>query len=157
TVRNTTDQDPGSLRAVLGQAQDGDVITFAIPGAGVQTIPLSSALPAVTHPVLLDATTQPGYAGTPVIELNGAAAGPAADGLTLAAADTTVKGLAINNFAGAGVVLQGAGGDTLVADFIGTDPTGTVARPNGREGVRVLSSGNTLGTLAVGLYNVISG
>ena len=44
-------------------------IDFAIPGAGVQTIAPVSPLPAITDPVLIDGTTQPGYAGTPLIAI----------------------------------------------------------------------------------------
>src|SRR6185503_14719170 len=42
---------------------------------GVQTLLLGSQLPDITDPVLINATTQGGYAGTPLIELNGTSAG----------------------------------------------------------------------------------
>jgi CSLREA domain-containing protein len=45
-------------------------IHFNVPGAGVRTITLTSPL-TVSDPADLDATTQPGYAGTPIIALNG--------------------------------------------------------------------------------------
>ena len=67
TVINTNDSGPGSLRqAILGaNANSGlDTIVFSI-GSGPQTIAPLSALPTITDPVVIDGTTQPGYAGTP--------------------------------------------------------------------------------------------
>ena len=46
-------------------------IAFNIPGSGVQTIQPSTPLPAVTAPMTIDATTQTGYAGSPVVVLDG--------------------------------------------------------------------------------------
>src|SRR5205814_1286341 len=82
-VMNTFDSGPGSLRQAILDA-DGmpgpNTIRFAI-SAGVQTISLTTPLPPITQQVIIDGTTQPGYAGSPLIELNGAAAGAGADGL----------------------------------------------------------------------------
>ena len=47
--------------------------------------------------MLIDGTTQPGYAGTPLIDLSGQALG-GSDPLTIASA-VTVRGLAIDGFA----------------------------------------------------------
>ena len=41
-----------------------DVIDFNIPGVGIHTIYVSSPLPDVTAPVLIDGTSQPGYSGS---------------------------------------------------------------------------------------------
>ena len=41
------------------------------PGQGVQTIAPALPLPAITNPVLIDGISQPGYTGTPLIELSG--------------------------------------------------------------------------------------
>ena len=46
---DTTPGDPGL-----------DTIAFDIPGAGVRTIHLTSALPTITDPVVIDGYTQPG-------------------------------------------------------------------------------------------------
>ena len=37
-------------------------------GSGPQTIALTAPLPAITTPITIDGTTQPGYRGTPVVE-----------------------------------------------------------------------------------------
>jgi hypothetical protein len=44
-------------------------IHFAIE-IGLRTIHLQSLLPPLTHPVVIDGTTQPGFNGTPIIELD---------------------------------------------------------------------------------------
>ena len=108
-----------------------DTIVFNIPGSGVQTIALTSALPVITDTLTIDGTTQPGFAGTPVVELSGAGAGQGVVGLTLSAsaAGSTVRGLAINSFSGTGIIVQGDG-NTIQGDFIGTDVTGTTALAN---------------------------
>src|SRR5262249_28086341 len=100
TVRTTADRGDGSLRQAILDA-DGTPglgpIDFAIPGGGVHTILPGSPLAAISNAVLIDGTTQPGYAGSPLIELSGLAAG-AANGLTITGAGVTVRGLAIEGF-----------------------------------------------------------
>ena len=74
-MTTTADSGPGSLRqAILDSnvATGGtNTIDFAIPGTGVQTIDTASPLPAITTPLLIDGTTQPGFAGTPLIAVVG--------------------------------------------------------------------------------------
>src|SRR5437016_4152023 len=41
------------------------------PGTGVKTITLASALPAVTKFMTIDATTQSGYMGAPLVVIDG--------------------------------------------------------------------------------------
>src|SRR6185312_1714267 len=84
-VVNTKDSGPGSLRqAILDvNANSGtDVITFDIPGTGTQTIQPLSPLPWITNAVTIDGWSQPGFAGTPLIEINGSLAG-FCDGLAI--------------------------------------------------------------------------
>ncbi len=167
-VDTTSDVDNGnfspgdfSLREAIGLANafpGPDTISFAIPGAGVHTISLISALPEITDPVVIDGTTQPGIViSGELLSKNGL---PNA-GLTIGSVNTTVRGLVINGFlndmGGAGVVLQGLGGDVLEYNFIGTDPTGTVAVPN-FQGVLILgSSNNRIGGTSTVQRNLISG
>ena len=74
TVTSTGDAGAGTLRQAIldaNTAAGADTIAFNITGAGVQTIALSSSLPmaSVTGGLTVDGTTQPGYAGTPLIAL----------------------------------------------------------------------------------------
>ena len=110
-VNTTVDSGPGSLRqAILNSnaaASGTSTIDFAVPGQGVQTIAPISPLPAITNAVLIDGFSQPGYAGTPLIELSGLSAG-LADGLTVVGSGITIRGLDVNNFSqGTGIYLTG--------------------------------------------------
>src|SRR3954470_1837899 len=75
-VTTTADTGPGSLRQAIldANANPGpDDITFAI-GSGPVSIAPASALPDITDPLKIDGSTQPGYAGKPIVELTGSAA-----------------------------------------------------------------------------------
>ena len=168
-VSNTNDGGPGSLRQAILDSNSAtgqtNTIDFDIPGSGVQTIAPLSALPAITQSVLIDGFSQPGYAGTPLIELSGSQAG-GGDGLTITGPDVTVRGLDINGFSqGAGIHITGTGatGDWIYGNFLGTDPTGTQALPN-NEGVEIDAgaTSNLVGTNGDGVNdaserNLLSG
>ncbi len=70
------------------------------------------------------------------IALEGDAAGQA-DGLQFGLVTSTVRGLVINRFQGAGVVLV-RGGGIVEGNFIGTDPSGTLALGNGVNGIAAI-------------------
>ena len=71
TVTNTNDSGPGSLRQAITDANSSALNTVAFSiGSGVRTIMPISVLPDVGVGVTIDGSTQPGYAGTPLIELN---------------------------------------------------------------------------------------
>src|SRR5262249_50841917 len=101
---------------------------------------------------------QAGYAGTPLIELNGANAGTTANGLYILASNCTVRGLAINRFGLGGIRLETAGSNIVAGNFIGTGPQGTNSLPNGDVGVFLdHAAGNRIGGTNAGDRNVISG
>ena len=166
TVINVNDSGAGSLRQAIldANANSGlDTIVFQIPGAGVHTIAVLAALPTISDPVVIDGTSQPGYAGTPVIELNGGSL-VNVDGFRLPAGNSTIRGLAINRFGGAGIHVQAPGGTNFIqGNFIGTDTTGTLNRGNGESstqpgGVWIDgSSGNWIGGTDSANRNLISG
>ena len=84
-VTSTTDSGLGSLRQALSRHREqpgANTIDFAISGSGVHTIMLDSPLPDIVGPVLVDGFSQPGYAGTPLIELEPAGAA-VTNGLTI--------------------------------------------------------------------------
>jgi parallel beta-helix repeat protein len=134
TVVNTNDDGPGSLRDAITQVDNGtdDIIDFDIPGTGPFTISPASPLPAITAPVYIDGTSQPGYAGAPLIDIDGATFGVPGDGITLAPGSdfSDVIGLDLSGFAsGAGIDIASSG-NGIQANYLGTDPSGTVAQGN---------------------------
>ncbi len=164
-VQSTADDgSTGTLRWAINQVNENPglgTIDFDIPGTGVQQIALLSALPQITNPVLIDgtseATSQGENAGPPLIQIDGSAAGTGCNGLVLAGGQSVVQGLVISGFSGAGIVLDGGSGNLVQGNQVGTDPSGTIARPNG-VGIDVLgSSSNTIGGTAAGAANLISG
>jgi hypothetical protein len=93
-VTNTNDSGMGSLRQAIldANASPGlDTIAFQIGAGGVQTIRPASPLPQISDPVNVDGTTQPGFAGSPLIVLNGSQAGSFANGLSLMAGNNIVN------------------------------------------------------------------
>lgn len=157
TVTNANDSGPGSLRHMLLSADAGDRIEFAI-GSGPQTIMPLTELPAVSHAIAIDGSTQPGYGGAPLIEIDGSLVGGTVfdvEGLTV---NGDVRALAINNFVGEGLRI---GHGTVRGCYIGTDRTGTIPKRNS-VGIYVTyySPGSglvTIGGPGPGDGNVISG
>ena len=139
-VTTTANSGAGSLRQAIldaNTAPGNDLITFAIPGAGPHTIAPLSALPAITSPVTIDGTTQAGFDGVPIIELDGTNAGGGASGLFITAGNSIVRGLVVNRFGtggpasqppasdgGAGIVLAGAGNNVDRGQFHRHRPDG---------------------------------
>jgi hypothetical protein len=160
-VNNTNDSGAGSLRQAILDANANagtQIIVFQIPGAGARTISPTSALPDITDRVVIDGFTQPGFAGTPVVELNGSGAGAVTAGLNILSGGSTIQGLTINNFSGHAIRLGTAGGNTVRANFIGTNTFGNTAHPNTGHGVFIDNTPNNIisGTGA-GDNNIISG
>lgn len=135
-----------TLRAAIEEANanaGADTIQFSI-GSGARTISPATGLPSAFEALTIDGTTQPGYAGTPLIEIDGVGAGPNTQGLHISptAAGSTVRGLLVNRFPGPGIVL--GGGSTVESCHIGTDATRTQNRGNGNDGISVNGDGNAV-------------
>jgi hypothetical protein len=157
-VTNANDHGIGSLRQAIVDANATvgmDRIVFNIPDSGAQTISLLIALPEITDPIVIDATTQPGYGGTPLIELNGALTG-SANGLVIKAGGCTVRGLAIGRFSGFGIWLSFSDNHVIQGNYIGIDPTGTLRRANNEGILFSNSSNNLIGGTTAAARNVIS-
>jgi CSLREA domain-containing protein len=140
-----------------------DRIVFAIPGTGAKSIAITSTpsrFPEITSPVVIDGTTQPGYAGRPSIELDGSNVGVFADGLAIAGGGegSTVRGLAINGFSLSGIRIDAAApGNKIEGNYVGLALSGSAPAGNGLFGIRVMSSGNTIGGTSASARNVVSG
>ena len=156
-VTNTNDSGAGSLRQAMIDANSNpglDTITFSI-GGGVQTIKPQTSLPVLTDPVVIDGTTQPGFAGTPIIELDFSE--PSGTELTVVGGSSTIRGLVINRCRDRCLSLGPNGGNRVEGCYIGTDVTGTVALSNISDGIHISSSNNIIGGAPAAARNVISG
>jgi hypothetical protein len=188
-----TSRDRGNqctLRAAIQEANHTpgpDKINFNIRSeTNVKTISVGSiglgALPPITEAVTVDGYSQGSRTATTSddakpndnpfeestdavikIQLSGTEAGSRAAGLTVTAADATIRGLAINRFHGGGVVVEGSGATSnqIEGNFIGTDPSGArgLANLHGeRPGVAIQGgSGNVVGGTSASARNLISG
>ena len=156
-VGNTNDSGPGSLRQAILDANSGSgssTITFSI-GSGPVTISPLTQLPTITAPVVIDGTTQPGFSGTPIVELSGAnVAG--VTGLTISAGNSTVRGLVINRWGVHGIYMATNGNNVIEGNYLGTNLAGTAAAPN-QNGVWSNSPNNRIGGTTATARNVISG
>jgi len=152
----------GSLRACIIWANGNpgaDAIAFNIPGAGPHTIVPASALPTITDPVTIDGSTEPDFAGTPVVEIDGSSAGVGARGLQLLGGSngSTIRGLVINNFDNRGIHVASAS-NTIAGNWIGLDIDGVTAAGNNTQGLFLTGAGdnNTIGGTVAADRNVIS-
>ena len=149
TVTNTNDEGVGSLRAAIDNANANpaaDTIAFNIEGEAPFVIQPVSVLPAITDAVTIDAATQPGFAGTPLVDIDGVNAGDVS-GLTLAANNSLIRGLIVRRFANDGIIVTGT--DNVIAgNYLGTDGSGSVDYGNGRYGISVLNGPNRIGGLS---------
>jgi hypothetical protein len=155
TVFNIFDTGIGSLRAAIDSANNNvgqDTIDFKIPGVGVKTIrPLSQLPPLIDEAgVLLDGFTQGGGVASPgvnppltanlLVELNGSTAG-LSHGIWIVSPNNTIQGMIIDSFEQDGIRIQASKEVTfnnlIYCNFIGTDPTGTIARGNGRNRINL--------------------
>jgi len=145
TVTTNADGGAGSLRQAIVDANAdavADTIAFAIATGGIPRITLLGPLPDVTQPLTIDGTTQlpAGW-----VELGGEAT-LFVPGLTLAAADCTVRGLVLDGFTGSGIEIDAPGGDVVEGNRIGTDPSGTVALSTLAYGIEIADApGNRIG------------
>src|SRR5262249_11378071 len=112
-------------------------------------------LPDITESVVIDGTTQPGFAGQLLIELDGSLTVGLSNGLHITGlgAGSTIKGLVINRF-NTGINV-GGNNNTIQGNYLGTDASGTQDRGN-TEGIFVTGSVNLIGGPGPGQGNLIS-
>lgn len=154
-VTSLQDSGAGSLRQAILNANahvGADVINFSVAG----TVRLTTgALPAITDQVDVDGTSVPGFAGTPLVEVDYNHFG----GLRFntGSAGSALRSLGLVNATGAGVTFNGAGSMRVVGNFIGLGLNGATVAGNGN-GIQLNGgSGSTIGGAAAWERNVISG
>jgi hypothetical protein len=156
TVTNTDDSGPGSLRQAIvdANANPGSVIAFSI-GSGPQVIKLLTGLPPISR-TFLDGATQPGYAGEPIIRIDGAlfqVSEPCLIAQSTGDIPTLVRALVITGCPNAGIIL--AANSRLLGSWVGIGFDGVTARPND---YGVFVGGNSfVGGFGPADGNVISG
>jgi hypothetical protein len=161
-VTNTNDSGLGSLRGALNLAAvlaGSNTITFNIPGAGPHVIQVPSPLPQIAEPITIDGTTQPGYAGSPLIELDGKNTAQFR-GLWLVGGSGIVRGLSVHGFVDQ--IVLGGNNNIITGCHIGTGSAGNTNPGNQGKGISIEngSIGNQIGgptnVAGTGLGNVIS-
>jgi len=125
--------------------------------SGIATITPTSALPTISTTLVINARAQQGWTAAPVVELNGTSAGVNVAGLNLSASSSTLAGLTINRFNGAGIAIATGTGNTVAGNWIGTSSAGSAAAANAGGGITVASASNTIGGVTSASRNVISG
>jgi len=166
--------DPDIIAQNPGTFGVNDTINFNIGGPGVlRTINVggtgNGALPTIVVPVFINGYSQPGASANTLangdnavllIQLDGANAGPNADGLLVGAtgAGSKLSGLIINRFSLNGIELQG-GGCTISGNFMGLNAAGTAEEgPNQNDGIHISNaSNNVIGGSTPAARNVVSG
>jgi hypothetical protein len=174
-VTTTRDFGPGSLRAALYYAMDhpGTTIRFNLPPSdagysnGVWNIQLTGHLPPlVADGTVIDGGTQPGFAGRPLVFVDGSAMLPPSvvgyvSGLLVYAANCSVKQLAFTglNWNALTLLYADATNNTIAGCWCGLDATGTNRAPNAAQGILIAggASRNVIGGTTAAARNVLSG
>ena len=173
---------PNTLTWAIYQAnyQGGDInhINFNIPGVTAETeITLTETL-YLARPTIIDGTTQPGYAGQPLIRINcnrldsgfiivGVVAGipPLSDGSPSTGTGSSIQGFRITNYrSNAVTILKGADSTLIANNQIGFTPLpvpGTYLRNVTLSplcgGIGIASNSNVIrGNTISGVYNAIT-
>src|SRR5574338_706165 len=150
TVTNTADSGAGSLRQAMLDANAAGAgphtIVFNIPTTDTGfngnwfTIKPLTALPELRGGITIDGATQTAFSGDsnllgPEVVLTGGMLARVA-GIVISGDNSGVKNMVINGFPGGGLALSRLpfdatpSGNQLLNNYIGTDPTGTIAAPN---------------------------
>src|SRR5207302_2438564 len=150
--------DPDIIAQNPGTFGSNDTIKFNLPATapfqinvGSTTSAANIPLPAITKPVTIDGSTQPGIDfGPPVIVINGLQAGIGANGFVIqlgaqtASSGVTIRSLVINQFNANGIVIDAdniAGfattANTITENYIGTNASGTFALGNQQNGILI--------------------
>jgi parallel beta-helix repeat protein len=138
TVVNLNDSGAGSLRQAIHDADANpaaDVINFNVAG----TVKLTTgALPAITGNVDIRGNTAPGFAGTPVVEVDFNHFG----GLVFSPGSSfsALRSLALDDASGAGVTLNGDVFTIISGNYIGLGLNGTSVAGNSGNGLELHAS-----------------
>ena len=173
-VTTTADFGPGSLRAAMYYVTDhpGSTVIFNIPVSdpgysnGVFNIHLTGHLPPLaTDGMIIDGSTQPGFAGKPLIMVDGSQiiseTYTSNSGLLIYSSSNQVKNISFSGFNWNGQTLEygDATNNTVAGCWVGLNASGTNAAPNAYQGILLVNgaSHNFIGGTNANARNVISG
>jgi CSLREA domain-containing protein len=168
TVNSTADTDDGActatgtgngctLREAINAANvngSKDTVFFNI-GSGAQTITPTSSLPNLSTPVYIDGSSQPGFAGQPIIEISGASAGTCLN-IPVSGGGSTIRGLVLNRCNGHGISIDGSN-NVIQGNYVGTNLAGTASAPVLYSSIFVAGSNNQIGGTNASARNILSG
>jgi len=172
-VTTTSDAGSGSLRAAIYYATDhpGSTVRFNIPVSdpgysnGVFNIHLTGMLPPlVANGTIIDGSTQPSFAGRPLIVVDASQIIPetfTSDTFLIYSASNQIKNISFSGYDWNGMTLiyAKATNNIISGCWFGLDATGTNAAPNAFQGILIIAgaSGNIIGGTNALQRNVISG
>lgn len=171
-VTNTNAVGPGSLAQAIIDANTSpgaDRVVFNIPGSGLHTINLNgNFLPPITDSLTIDGYTQPGTSvntqstgsnAVLLIQIEGGsnALAPSAVGISVAAADCTVRGLIITGFLSTGSggfgIESSADRCLIEGNFVGFG--GPSSGASQQAGIRISGTDYRVGGISVAARNMI--
>ncbi len=161
-VTNTSDNvsTAGSLRWAINQANTNpgfDRVNFNIPGSGIHTITLTNDRLVVLETVDINALTQPGYSGSPLIYINVNGYNEAF--LVSGARMVGIQGFTINNFSQNGFTIWSDATECWIQyNWIGFNPDGVTDNAlKELRGIGISSSYNVIrGNVISGVFNGIT-
>ena len=152
-----------TLGAAIGEANasaGADLITFNIAPGGPQTIQGDVFFGAIfnqtydfSETATLDATTQPGFAGTPIISFTGLAARL---NCLSSSSSVVIRGIALSGNKTHDVI-SGRGGNGMEIESAGNMIEGCSIQTNQASGLFITGSNNRIGGTTVAARNIISG
>ena len=156
SVTSLADSGAGSLRQAIIDANTSggaDIIRFDVSG----TINLSTALPNINSLITIDATTAPGYAGEPLVQLNGASVSGNGLNFMTGSDGSSVSGLMIVDFGNHGIQIDaGADGISITGNWIGTTGNGSTGIGNTQNGINVQGANTIIGGIGTNEGNIIT-
>lgn len=149
-VTTTADSGEGSFRQAIldaNAAMNGtatELIGFSLPGDPPYVIELLSPLPAISDTVLILGGSQPGYAGEPLIVLDGSQSQEETNGLTVTGNDVLIRDLYFQHFTGHGIAFINSSGGEVRSVRIGLETDGSTIAGIAGAGIYLENTSNTV-------------
>jgi hypothetical protein len=141
-----------------GMPSANNTIAFNIPGSGIQTITATSVI-QITSPITIDGSTQPGYAGVPLIHITGVVEDLLR--FSIEANGSSLKDLMLTNTNSGGLTdgataLFYSNNNLIIGNYFNTDGAAVVG-PHGAGLLFDTSANNMIGGATPATRNVFGG